>query len=106
MPDRIQRVPNGLLNLLSLQGGRTPELVADQVVGELELLQFYGLTQLTTQSSSANPAEGTSVALTLSSTAWTILFGASAEFTATGTLTALAGEVRLTRSGMAQALAA
>jgi hypothetical protein len=45
MPFPIQRVPQGLSQLLSTFGGQTPMAMADQVIGVLDLLQFYGLSQ-------------------------------------------------------------
>lgn len=104
MPSLIQRVPAGLLNLLSINGGMTPNLLGDQVQPTLDLLQHYGLTQLQTISSSANPAEGTSVGVILSSTSWSVLYGCSAEFTKTATMTALRGQISIVRGGMQQPL--
>jgi hypothetical protein len=106
VPFPIQRVAQGLLNLLSLQGGNGPHALEENVRSILDVMQLYGLQQLQTLSASANPAEGSSVSLSLSASSWTVLFGCSAEFTKTATLTALRGQVALTRSGFTQPLAA
>ena len=42
MPQRIQRFPNGYLGLIgNTSGGETPNLVADQVVGTIDLHPYY-----------------------------------------------------------------
>lgn len=42
MPQRIQRFPNGYLGLIgNTSGGDTPNLVADQVVGTIDLTRYY-----------------------------------------------------------------
>jgi len=95
--DKIQRVPKGLLELLSLAGGQTPFLLDGIVHGQLELLQYYGLTQL--QSVFVNNgavAEGGTVQLNLP-TAWCVLFGAELVVAKTATCTDLRGGIRLNR---------
>lgn len=98
-PEGIQRVPRGLSNLLSLQSGRTPVALDNSIVGVLELLQFYGLTQnQTAQTQNAAAAEGTSVVVIPSASAWTMLFGAWVQIVKTATMTALRGALSVQRS--------
>lgn len=107
MPEGIQRVPRGLANILSLQSGRTPVALGDQVTAILDLLQCYGLTQLqTAQTQNAAAAEGTSVVVVPSSTAWCVLFGAQVSVVKTATMTALRAGIGLQRtSGAIQRVA-
>lgn len=96
MPDKIQRVARGLAELLSLQGGRTPIMLGDEVGAQLELLQYYGLQQLQTRSST-DPA-GTQVGVTLSSTSWCVLFGADGAVSLAAAMTALAHSLIMRRN--------
>lgn len=99
MPFRIQRVPVGLLNLLSIAGGATPTELEDRVRSTLDLLQFYGVQQR--QTFSANDpaaAEGTGVNLVLPN-AWGVLFAASVTIIKTATMTALRGAVAIRYNG-------
>jgi len=94
----IQRYPRGLSDLLTIFGGETPQELARQIVGTLELVDFYGLTQL--QQGSANNAalaEGGFVTFTPSPTNWTILFGLWGLIVKTATMTALRGELYIRR---------
>jgi len=100
MPFKIQRVPRGLLDFLSISGGGNPVDLEDRVRAVIELTQFYGLQQMQTGlASNAAAAEGTLVPLVLSAQQWTVLFAACATVTHTGTMTALAFNVNLTRTG-------
>lgn len=45
MPLPIQRVPQGLGQLLSTFGGQSPQQLSENVSGVLDLMQFYGLQQ-------------------------------------------------------------
>lgn len=78
MPFPIQRVPQGLGQLLSSFGGQTPQALADQIFGVVELLQFYGLQQrVTLTNSAAGVASSTTTAqatVTPSATQWSVLF--------------------------------
>jgi len=90
VPFRIQRVPRGLNELLSIFGGSTPTELEDRVQATLDLLQMYGLTQEQVRGAN-NPAEvenGT-VGFVLSTTQWTVLFDLTATFIKTATMTAL-----------------
>lgn len=98
MSEKIQRVPRGLGEVLSTFGGVTPQSIEDAVRGVLELLQFYGLTQLQSAfATNAAAAEGTAVTVTPSASAWTILFGVTGVIGKTATMTALRGELSMNR---------
>ncbi|HZN25342.1 MAG TPA: hypothetical protein VFB75_14040 [Burkholderiales bacterium] len=99
MPFSIQRVPQGLLNLLNIKGGKTPIELEDRVRCALEMLQMYGLQQVQRLTASGATAEGASQAIVLSTTNWTVLFGASVSFSKTATMTALWGSILLFRGG-------
>ena len=95
---KIQRVPRGLNELLSIVGGQTPAELEQRTRLTLESIQFYGTQQL--QSGFANnaaAAEAAAVNLTLHPSAWTVLFGAQGAILKTGTMTALRGEVGIVR---------
>lgn len=96
---KIQRVPRGINELLSILGGESPTELEQKARLTLESLQFYGTTQL--QFGFANNAAlaegGLGVQLTLHPTLWTVLFGAHGTFVKTATATALRGAVTLTR---------
>ena len=95
---KIQRVPRGLNELLSIVGGQTPAELEQRTQLTLESIQFYGTQQL--QSGFANnaaAAEAAAVNLTLHPSAWTVLFGAQGAILKTGTMTALRGEVGIVR---------
>lgn len=90
MPDKIQRVPRGLLELLSLQGGRTPELLADQVAGTIELSQYYAnLTPAVFVDQNAALASGGSITrgIPTAPPQWWLLLGVCAQVTKTATMT-------------------
>jgi len=99
MPLPIQRVPQGLGQLLSTFGGQTPQAIEDNARAVVELLQFYGLQQRT-QLSATNAAltEGTPLSVTLPN-AWCVFFGAELQIVKTGTITALFASLSLLRSG-------
>ena len=105
--DKIQRVPRGLLELLSLAGGQTPYLLSGTVAPSLELLQLYGLTQLQSGvASNAVSTETVGADLVLSPTAWTVLFAATGQINKTATMTALFGTIVVRRTGGASSLVA
>lgn len=87
----IQRVPNALGQLLSTFGGQTPRELEDSVQGVLDLLQFYGLTQLQNQQVvDAAMAEGaTTLTLTVPGNQHWVLFAAHMNVAKTATMTAL-----------------
>lgn len=95
---KIQRVPRGLNELLSIAGGQTPTHLHDNVQASIELLQFYAMQQLQT-SFTNNPAlaEGSSVAV-ITPNAWCLLFGAAFTITKTATATALRATISLQRT--------
>jgi len=100
-PSDIQRFPRGLLNVIGNFGGVTPISLSDQVAGVLELVQCYGLSQLTSlRVNDAALAEGVPLFNLLSNTSWTVLFGASLIATKTATQTALRGSLSLSRIGL------
>lgn len=83
MPNKIQRVPRGLAELLSTFGGQTPIELEDRVRAQIDSLQFYGLSQRTFASAnSGGPAASsltTPQAVVIpSSTSWSVLFAAKA----------------------------
>jgi len=94
VPFRIQRVPRGLNELLSIFGGQTPVELEDRVRGTLDLLQLYGLSQERVQGlNSAALAENTNLAFALSNTQWTVLFDATVTVIKTATVTAIRASV-------------
>jgi len=102
VPFKIQRVPQGLNNLLSIFGGQTPVDLEDRIRGTIELLQFYGLQQKRHVSgTNAAVAEGSSVALgppdNEVQTKWCILFAATGTWQKTATMTALRASVAIAR---------
>lgn len=91
MPFTIQRVPNGLANVLNLAGGETPRELEDRVRPSLDLLQFYGLTQLQSAfQTTVGVVEGAGITQVLHPSAWTVLYQVAAEVLKTATATALA----------------
>ena len=107
MPFRIQRVPRGLNDLLSIFGGGTPSELEDRVRATVELTQFYGLQQRQ-QVAVNDPALAQGATITLGgggaaiaqfTTKWCILFAASASMVRTGTMTAARLSVILVRGG-------
>jgi hypothetical protein len=96
---KIQRVPRGLGDVLSIFGGQTPTDLSEQVGGVLELLQFYGLQQrqLLTNNNAAL-VEGGQVTIFLPNF-WCVLFMANMAVIKTATMTALRGGVFLSRAG-------
>lgn len=104
MPFRIQRVPQGLNNLLSIFGGATPVDLEDRVQASLELIQFYGLQQQRVVfGNDAALAEGSQVSATVNFPAvrgqWAVLFNASVAVVKTATVTALRASLRMQRAG-------
>lgn len=97
-PFKIQRVPRGLSELLSMFGGFTPTELEERSRLTLESMQFYGSQQL--QSGFANnaaAAEGAAVSLTLHASLWTVLFGVQGAIAKTATMTALRGALTINR---------
>lgn len=98
MPFRIQRVPRGLSDLLSIFGGQTPTELEDRARLTLESLQLYGTTQLQSIfGNAAAAAEGNLISLPLSADRWTVLFSVWGAIQKTATMTALRGSVVLNR---------
>lgn len=99
MPLPIQRVPRGLSDVLSIFGGQTPQMLGPEVLGTLELIQFYGLTQRSTLgANNAAVAEGVNVPAPALTT-WAVLFNATTTIIKTATVTALRGSVNINRGG-------
>lgn len=89
MPFKIQRVPRGLNQILSIFGGASPTEMEDRVRLTLESLQLYGTTQLSASTSTnAATAEGANVSVTLPN-AWTVLYSVHCSVVKTATMTAL-----------------
>lgn len=98
MPFGIQRVPRGLGDLLNIFGGATPPELEDRIRGSLDLLQMYGSTQLQSGlGNNAALAEAGQVTIVMSTTRWTVLFGAHATVIKTATMTALRASVIVNR---------
>lgn len=98
-PGRIQRVPQGLLQVLNMQNsGETPRELAASVAGIVDLLQFYGLTQLQRMSASDGAlAEAGNISIQTPN-AWCLLFGANARAVQTATQTALRLNILINRT--------
>jgi hypothetical protein len=95
---KIQRVPRGLGDLLSVFGGQTPQALADEVRGIVELLQFYGLSQRRVVSAqNAAAAENGGAVLTFPR--WSMLFSYSGTMVKTATMTAARIGILLNRGG-------
>lgn len=98
MPFKIQRVPRGLNDLLSISGGQTPIELEERVRSVLDILQLYGQSQLQTGFvNNAASAEAAVTNLTLHATSWTVLFSVNCALVKTATLTALAGRISMNR---------
>lgn len=99
MPGLVQRVPAGLLQVLnSVSQGENPRLLADDVQGVLELLQFYGLSQRQIlQNQNAALTAGTPLGVNLPNS-WCVFYGADIRIAKTATLTALRGSISLLRT--------
>ena len=98
MTFKIQRVPLGLQNLLSTSGGETPRDLAKEIVGSIETLQLYGLSQLQTGiGTNAALAEGASVQVVLHASLWTVCYALQGSIVKTGTMTALRASLSLNR---------
>lgn len=90
MPEKIQRVPRGLNNLLTISGGQTPQLISDQITGTLDLLQFYGLTQVQRrQAVDAAWVEGTLMTITVPATEYWIWYTAELSMAKSATVTTM-----------------
>jgi len=89
MSQKIQRVPKGLADALSLAGSFAPASLMDEVRGTLELLQFFGQQQRSRFSNSGTPAEAVPVVLSVPNNQWWVLFAAATGATKTATMTAL-----------------
>lgn len=105
MAFKIQRVPQGLANLLACFTGAPSEL-EERVRGSIELLQMYGLQQRQILNTvNAAQAENTGIVVTPSLTDWLVFFGASYTLTKTATMTALGVSIQMRRSGGAVSIA-
>lgn len=99
MAEKIQRVPRGLNELLTISGGATPRLLEDSLRTVLDTLQLYGMSQLqTTQGSNVAAAEGAGAGAVLPANVWIVLFGLTAFVVKTATMTALRVSLQLNRS--------
>lgn len=111
MPFKIQRVPRGLQNLLTISTGEGPIELEDRVRPTVDLLQFYALQQrqILFQSNGAVAELGEVSALTAANSrfqnGWAVLFGASFVPIKTATMTALRVTLQMHRSGSANSAA-
>lgn len=103
MAFRIQRVPQGLNQLLSIFGGQTPVDLEDKVRGAVDLLQMYGLQQKQVfAANNAALAEGGLVQAVGTAgivDRWAVLFGGTSTIIKTGTMTAAKLTLQLGRGG-------
>jgi len=106
VPFRIQRVPQGLNNLLSIFGGGTPIELEDRIRGQLDLLQFYGLQQQRVTFDTGAIAETATVNCIAAAAEraelgakWAVLFGASMGGVKTATMTAFRVSIEMIRRG-------
>lgn len=106
MPFRIQRVPQGLLNLLSIAGGATPIELEDRVQAVLEIIQLYGLQQrrvlLATNAALASGGAidlRSNVANVPVTEGWAVLFGATAGIIKVAATTDASLSLELSRVG-------
>lgn len=98
MPFKIQRVPRGLNDLLSIFGGATPTELEDRIAGNIDLLQFYGQTQLQTAFQNAPAAVvGGGAGTPLSPDHWCVLFGCHGSVAKTAAMTAFSGTIAVNR---------
>lgn len=104
----IQRVPAGLQNVLNLFGPGTPPRLAQELLGVVDLLQFYGLNQRQVLSNVGTPAIGGTVTLNLNPNNWALLYAARCETDRTATQTSLGNHLAIQRgtSGLYQVYAA
>ena len=102
------RVPRGLLPALSLQSsGQGPNQFEDSVRGVLEMLQFYGQTQLQVQvATNAALAEGNGITIQVPATQHWVAFSICGTVVKTATMTALRCNVGLAPQGSVPAPAA
>lgn len=102
MPFKIQRVPRGLNNLLSISGGETPTALEDRVQASLDLLQFYGLTQLqtATQTAPAQVEAAATASAILNATSWCVLYSVWGVVVKTATMTACRVTLELNRGAL------
>lgn len=101
-PFEIQRVPLGLQYVLNLFGPGTPPKLGGELIGVIDLLQFYGLNQRTIlNGSNAALAEGGNISVLTPSTNWSILYALTGAVTKTATLTALNLQLQVGRGGAA-----
>lgn len=96
MPFRIQRLPSGLNDLMSIFGGQTPVELEDRVRASVELTQYYGSSQLDVQSvNDPALAEGAALTFRPAPNNWIVLYSVSATIIKTATMTALRAAVAL-----------
>jgi hypothetical protein len=91
----IQRTPRGLSDVLSIFGGQTPKALEESARGIVDLLQFYGLSQRTTQQNVTVAAENAPLVITVPPNQWWLLYGASLQIAKTATMTALRGVIQI-----------
>lgn len=90
MPDQIQRAPSGLLDVLNLQGGRTPQLLLDEVRATIDTLQFYANTApvvQVVQNAALTSGNQITVGVPQFPRQWWLVRGVSAQVQKTATMT-------------------
>jgi len=102
VPFKIQRVPTGLSQVLTIFGGQTPQELEDRVRATIDVLQAYGLTQRQQLvAANAAVAEGANLSIVLPAS-WCILFAASISIAAAVGLVGAGFGMAVSRGGGAQ----
>lgn len=93
---KVQRVPRGLSDLLTIFGGEHPSGLVPELRGVIDVIQFYGLNNLTTlATSNAALAEGGNVQLTVPDRQFWLLYALHATIVKTATMTALRADLQI-----------
>lgn len=100
MPFKISRVPRGLTEVLSAYGGVTPGELEDRARGVIDLLQFYGLSQVQ-RLQDVNPtmAEGGNFSKIVPANQYWVVYQMGIAFAKTATMTAFSFSIGLGPNG-------
>jgi hypothetical protein len=92
----IQTYPRGLLEVLQVKGLPAPNDLGETIVGTLDLLPFYGLSQQQVLSvTNAALAETGSILITVPNNQWWLWYGSSVHIVKTATCTSFQMSIRL-----------
>ena len=90
MPTQIQRYPNGLLELFGAKsGGENPNVLGPNVVPVVDILQTYGLGNVTEQNDGGATVAGAGQVITVPETEWWLVYAASVRVAVSATQTGL-----------------